>query len=131
MFGSWKRRFTGRKWPSIEEVTTWPKELRERVAAAGFRVGLPRIVETFTSVDGTERYLIAGNDGQTVETVWMPEGDGGEEGDSSPDACARWIQREEGVVAGDDLRVEPDWLRGELPVLFDGETGDYSKSDGG
>jgi 23S rRNA (adenine2503-C2)-methyltransferase len=67
----------------LEEVTTWPKELRERVAAAGFRVGLPRIVETFTSVDGTERYLIAGGDGQTVETVWMPEGDGGEEGDSS------------------------------------------------
>jgi 23S rRNA (adenine2503-C2)-methyltransferase len=64
------------------EVTTWPKELRERVAAAGFRVGLPEIVETFRSVDGTERYLIAGRDGQTVETVWMPEGDGGEEGDS-------------------------------------------------
>ncbi len=69
----------------IEEVTPWPKELRERVAAAGLRVGLPRIVDTFRSVDGTERYLIAGNDGQTVETVWMPEGDGGEEGDSSPD----------------------------------------------
>jgi 23S rRNA (adenine2503-C2)-methyltransferase len=69
----------------LEEVTTWPKELRERVAAAGFRVGMPAIVETFRSKDGTERYLIAGNDGQTVETVWMPEGDGGEEGDSSPD----------------------------------------------
>ncbi|MGC2300114.1 MAG: 23S rRNA (adenine(2503)-C(2))-methyltransferase RlmN [Acidobacteriaceae bacterium] len=67
----------------LDVVTTWPKELRERVAAAGFRVGLPRIVETFTSVDGTERYLIAGSDGQTAETVWMPEGDGGEEGDSS------------------------------------------------
>lgn len=70
----------------IGEVTTWPKELRERVAAAGFRVGLPEIVETFRSVDGTERYLIAGNDGQTVETVWMPDGDGGEEGDTSSDA---------------------------------------------
>lgn len=67
----------------IGEVTTWPKDLREKVAAAGFRVGLPKIVETFRSVDGTERYLIAGGDGQTVETVWMPEGDGGEEGDSS------------------------------------------------
>src|SRR5580700_671917 len=90
---------------SLEEVTTWPKELRERVAAAGLRVGLPRVVETFTSADGTERYLIAGNDGQTVETVWMPEGDGspqdanigrlgdpddgGEEGDSSPDDAGR------------------------------------------
>ncbi|HEY6448769.1 MAG TPA: 23S rRNA (adenine(2503)-C(2))-methyltransferase RlmN [Acidobacteriaceae bacterium] len=60
---------------SLEEVTTWPKELRERVAAAGFSVGLPRIAETFRSVDGTERYLIACEDGQTVETVWMPEGD--------------------------------------------------------
>jgi 23S rRNA (adenine2503-C2)-methyltransferase len=68
---------------SLDEVTTWPKDLRERVAAAGFQVGLPRIHETFRSVDGTERYLIAGNDGQTVETVWMPEGDGGEEGDGS------------------------------------------------
>jgi 23S rRNA (adenine2503-C2)-methyltransferase len=66
----------------ITEVTTWPKELRERVAGAGFRVGMPEIVETFRSVDGTERYLIAGHDGQTVETVWMPEGDGGEEEDT-------------------------------------------------
>ncbi len=61
---------------SLDEVTTWPKDLREKVATAGFRVGLPEIVETFRSVDGTERYLIAGSDGQTVETVWMPEGDG-------------------------------------------------------
>lgn len=68
---------------ALDEVTTWPKELRERVAAAGFRVGLPEIIETFRSVDGTERYLIAGGDGQTVETVWMPEGDGGEDGDHS------------------------------------------------
>ena len=71
---------------SLEEVTTWPKELRERISAAGFSIGLPRIVETFRSVDGTERYLIAGDDGQTVETVWMPEGDGGEEGDGSGSA---------------------------------------------
>jgi 23S rRNA (adenine2503-C2)-methyltransferase len=67
----------------LEELTPWPKELREQVSAAGFRVGIPRIVETFRSVDGTERYLIAGDDEQTVETVWMPEGDGGEEGDGS------------------------------------------------
>ena len=29
------------------------------------------------------RYLVACADGQTVETVWMPEGDGGEAGDGS------------------------------------------------
>jgi 23S rRNA (adenine2503-C2)-methyltransferase len=34
-------------------------------------------------VDGTVRYLIRFADGQTVETVWMPEGDGGEAGDGS------------------------------------------------
>lgn len=60
---------------TLDEITPWPKELRERVAQAGFQVGIPDIVQTFRSVDGTERYLIAGDDGQTVETVWMPEGD--------------------------------------------------------
>jgi 23S rRNA (adenine2503-C2)-methyltransferase len=74
----------------IREVTTWPKELREQVIDAGFRVGLPEIAETFRSVDETERYLIAGRDGQTVETVWMPEGDGGEEGDSGETAAKTW-----------------------------------------
>ncbi|MGA8111150.1 MAG: 23S rRNA (adenine(2503)-C(2))-methyltransferase RlmN [Acidobacteriaceae bacterium] len=78
----------------IRDLTTWPKELRERVAAAGFQIGRPRIVETFRSVDGTERYLIAGpqspnQDGQTVETVWMPEGDDGDEGSYESDAPGR------------------------------------------
>ena len=60
---------------TLDEITPWPKELRERVSQAGFQVGIPEIVQTFRSVDGTERYLISGDDGQTVETVWMPEGD--------------------------------------------------------
>jgi 23S rRNA (adenine2503-C2)-methyltransferase len=36
-------------------------------------------------VDGTERYLVqcTGEEQQTVETVWMPEGDDGESGDGS------------------------------------------------
>jgi 23S rRNA (adenine2503-C2)-methyltransferase len=73
-----------RDWAAdLAEITTLPKELRERLLDAGYEVGLPRIGETFQSVDGTERYLIAAGDGQTVETVWMPEGDDGEEGDGS------------------------------------------------
>ncbi|HZU11150.1 MAG TPA: 23S rRNA (adenine(2503)-C(2))-methyltransferase RlmN [Pseudacidobacterium sp.] len=73
-----------RQWvEDLDEVSTWPKSLRESLDAAGYRVGRPRIVEAFRSVDGTERYLIASSDGQTVETVWMPEGDDGEEGDGS------------------------------------------------
>ena len=73
-----------RQWEEdLGEVSTLPKKLREAMVERGYRVGLPRIVESFTSIDGTERYLIAGNDGQTVETVWMPDGDGGEAGDGS------------------------------------------------
>jgi 23S rRNA (adenine2503-C2)-methyltransferase len=73
-----------RSWiDDFSALTTWPKALREQLATAGFRVGLPTIVETFRSIDGTERYLIAGNDAKTVETVWMPDGDDGESGDGS------------------------------------------------
>ncbi len=57
---------------SLDGIETLPKGFREDLRSAGFTVGRPRIEETFRSVDGTERYLIAGLDGQTVETVWMP-----------------------------------------------------------
>ncbi len=67
----------------LAEVSTLPRNLRAAMVERGYAVGLPRIVESFVSIDGTERYLIAGNDGQTVETVWMPDGDGGEAGDGS------------------------------------------------
>jgi 23S rRNA (adenine2503-C2)-methyltransferase len=66
---------------SLDEVLTLPRGLRQEMAEAGWAIGRPRIVETFRSVDGTERYLVAGQDGQTVETVWMPGGDGAEQGD--------------------------------------------------
>jgi len=46
-------------------------------------VGLPVIEKRFVSSDGTVRYLMNFVDGQSVETVWMPEGDGGESGDGS------------------------------------------------
>ena len=62
---------------SVEEITTLSGELRSRLTAEGWSVGLPEIVQTAVSVDGTERYLIRMADGETVETVWMPDGDGG------------------------------------------------------
>jgi 23S rRNA (adenine2503-C2)-methyltransferase len=83
----------------LSELTTWPKELRERLNEAGYCVGIPRIVQTFRSVDGTERYLIAGNDDRTVETVWMPEGDDGEAGDGS-EAGAEEIAYEQSSSTG-------------------------------
>ena len=66
---------------SLEGVSTLPRGLRKELAEQGWAIGRPTIVETFRSVDGTERYLVAGQDGQTVETVWMPGGDGAERGD--------------------------------------------------
>jgi 23S rRNA (adenine2503-C2)-methyltransferase len=71
----------------LDEVTTFPQELRERMAAEGYVVGLPEIVQAAKSVDGTERYLMRMADGETVETVWMPDGDGGERGDGSEAAA--------------------------------------------
>jgi 23S rRNA (adenine2503-C2)-methyltransferase len=85
----------------LEEVTTLPAELRERLAAEGYVVGLPEIVQAAKSVDGTERYLVRLSDGETVETVWMPGGDGGERGDGS-DAAAE----EEGEVGDAEYAVE-------------------------
>jgi 23S rRNA (adenine2503-C2)-methyltransferase len=71
----------------LDDITTLPKLLRQRLAAEGWQVGRPAIAQLFQSADGTERYLIqchgAGEAPQTVETVWMPEGDDGESGDGS------------------------------------------------
>ncbi|HEY1159483.1 MAG TPA: 23S rRNA (adenine(2503)-C(2))-methyltransferase RlmN [Terracidiphilus sp.] len=73
----------------LNEITTLPKTLRRRLASEGWEVGRPRITQVFQSVDGTERYVVQcqGRDAltetETVETVWMPEGDDGEAGDGS------------------------------------------------
>src|SRR5271154_2271505 len=68
---------------TLEEISTLPQEFRESLKKSGVTVGSARIEKKFVSVDGTVRYLIGFADGQSVETVWMPEGDGGEAGDGS------------------------------------------------
>jgi 23S rRNA (adenine2503-C2)-methyltransferase len=70
----------------LDAITTLPKALRQRLIAAGWQVGRPAIAQAFQSADGTERYLVecrSGEGVETVETVWMPEGDEGETGDES------------------------------------------------
>jgi 23S rRNA (adenine2503-C2)-methyltransferase len=69
----------------LDAVTTLPKSLRNKLVSAGWAIGRARIVQTFISNDGTERYLVEGQPlgTQTVEAVWMPDGDGGEAGDGS------------------------------------------------
>ncbi len=85
---------------SVEDMTTLSQTLREQVLTAGWSVELPEIVQTARSVDGTERYLMRMADGETVETVWMPDGDGGERGDGSEAAeeeAAESVDAEEAV----------------------------------
>lgn len=68
---------------SIDDISTISRQLRSKLSEMAFTVGLPGIEKRFVSQDGTVRYLVAFPDGQSVETVWMPEGDGGETGDGS------------------------------------------------
>jgi 23S rRNA (adenine2503-C2)-methyltransferase len=67
----------------IDQISTLPADLRREFLDQGIEVGLPRVLNKFSSSDGTVRYLIGFEDGASVETVWMPEGDGGETGDGS------------------------------------------------
>jgi 23S rRNA (adenine2503-C2)-methyltransferase len=80
----------------LSEITTLPKALRHRLVADGWQVGRPAIIQTFQSADGTERYLVEcateSQETYTVETVWMPEGDGGEIGDGSDAETAEMLR---------------------------------------
>ncbi len=69
----------------ISSISTLSLDLRRKLAAAGWQIGRPEIAQAFQSADGTERYLIhcPGPKPETVETVWMPEGDDGEAGDGT------------------------------------------------
>jgi 23S rRNA (adenine2503-C2)-methyltransferase len=67
----------------LDQVSTLSLEYRAHLAEQGWGMGFPAIARKFVSSDGTVRYLVELADGETVETVWMPEGDGGESGDGS------------------------------------------------
>src|SRR5436305_9735220 len=74
----------------LDSVTTLPRLFRSVLQEQGLEIRQPQVEKSFQSTDGTIRYLIAMPDGQTVETVWMPEGDGGEEGDGSDAGDNDW-----------------------------------------
>jgi 23S rRNA (adenine2503-C2)-methyltransferase len=90
---------------ALDRISTLPLAYRARLESEGWQVGMPRIAQKFASIDGTIRYLVELADGETVETVWMPEGDGGESGDGSE--------------AGDEMeggRPGGDWKRATICV---------------
>lgn len=91
---------------SLDEITTLSTTLREELKSAGWTVGLPEMVQTAVSVDGTERYLMRMADGETVETVWMPDGDGGERGDGSEAAAEEAGETESAEEAVSGLKVD-------------------------
>src|SRR6266481_750095 len=67
----------------VDEISTLPQQFREWISEQGFEFGSPGAAQKFISGDGTVRYLMRLQDSETIETVWMPEGDEGEAGDGS------------------------------------------------
>ena len=91
---------------TLEAITTFPAELREQLAA-DHAVELPQMVQTAVSIDGTERYLMRMADGETVETVWMPDGDGVENTDDAEDSAD---QRADSKLAFSSRKLSPNGL---------------------
>ncbi len=89
---------------SLGSISTLPLSFRCELEHLGMSIGQPAIERTFSSSDGTIRYLVRFRDGESVETVWMPEGDGGEAGD--------------GTYAGTELESQKsgDWSRATICV---------------
>jgi len=61
-----------RRVESFEEITGLPREMR-RSLAERFSLDAPAVASRYESADGTRRYLLALEDGKTVEAVFMPE----------------------------------------------------------
>jgi 23S rRNA (adenine2503-C2)-methyltransferase len=97
----------------VDDMTTLPTDFREALKAEGLGVGLPKIENKFVSSDGTVRYLLSFADGESVETVWMPEGDGGEAGDGSEAGEEESEAEEKEQVASPEGR---NWRRATICV---------------
>jgi 23S rRNA (adenine2503-C2)-methyltransferase len=93
---------------TLEAISTLPRQFRSRMAQKGVCVGLPAVNMQFVSQDGTVRYLIGFADGQSVETVWMPEGDGGEAGDGTEAGDSTLQHGSRGPFPGHSTRGEFD-----------------------
>src|SRR5579862_7541010 len=68
------RAIYNQKVDSLVQIATLPANLRNELAAHA-ELGLPVADQVYQSTDGTRRYLLRLQDGRTVETVLMPEGD--------------------------------------------------------
>ena len=89
---------------SLEHLTGLSQELRQELRCKGFTIEHPEIVQTATSTDGTERYLVRMSDGQTVETVWMPDRAVHSPAAKAEDRTSRIDQRNRGSLANSGYR---------------------------
>lgn len=64
----------GRGVCEIARISNLPAPLRDRLASE-HGAGLPETARVYDSTDGTRRFLLRLEDGRTVETVLMPEGE--------------------------------------------------------
>ena len=58
----------------LVQISTLPAQVRSELSEHA-ELGLPQLDRRYDSIDGTLRYLLRLQDGRTVETVLMPEGD--------------------------------------------------------
>jgi len=93
---------------------TLPQEFRKYLGASGFGVGVPTADKKFVSRDGTVRYLMRFVDGESVETVWMPEGDEGVVEALEEGLRLGVLQKRDAPCPREDL-ADPVYLVGHLP----------------
>jgi 23S rRNA (adenine2503-C2)-methyltransferase len=68
---TWLYRQGAREFAAMKNL---PAELRERLAAE-FRIGLPEVAQVSRSTDGTRKLLLRLVDGNTIESVLIPDGE--------------------------------------------------------
>jgi 23S rRNA (adenine2503-C2)-methyltransferase len=114
---------------TIDKISTLPQDLRLKLAERGVSTGFPEIEKRFVSQDGTVRYLIRFDDGQSVEAVWMPEGDGGEAGDGSEagDQAERYATQKQARTdqnqAGNEKRPSQGQNQGRSTICISSQVG--------
>ena len=61
----------------FDEMTSLGKPLRQKLKENGYTLHRPKVMRELNSADGTRKWLFGFDDGQAVETVYIPEEDRG------------------------------------------------------
>ncbi len=103
---------------TLDSASNLPAALKSRLVEEDVRTGLPVVEQKFTSKDGTVRYLMGLSDQQSVETVWMPDGDLGEAGDGSNAGMEELKDLNAGAALdGDDSNLRAFETLADIPII--------------